>query len=326
MALLLAIALSFGLAFLQAVIVYLLDRYEQEPFKLIMGAFFWGAVGAVIVAFIINTIFGVGAYMVTSSEETAKIYSAVLSAPIVEEIAKGLAVLVVYAFFRNEFDSTLDGIVYAAITAIGFAATENVLYIYRNGYLQGGWEGFQMLAVTRLVVVAWQHPFYTAFTGIGLAYSRNSRNGFRKYFAPILGLFVAMSAHGFHNLVASMGSEVFCTVGLLADWSGWIAMVIFIFMVAGRERKWMAQYLMEEVRYGIMTVDQYHVASSFFGPLWARIGAIFTGRFVEASRFYHLAGDLVHKKRQVKTIGEEDGVCMQIIMMRNEMSQLSPMI
>ena len=46
-------------------------------------------------------------------------------APIIEESLKGLAVLLVFLLFRKEFDSILDGIVYAAITALGFAATEN---------------------------------------------------------------------------------------------------------------------------------------------------------------------------------------------------------
>ena len=50
----------------------------------------------------------------------------------------------------------LDGIVYAAITAMVFAATENVLYIYRNGYLENGWIGFWALVFIRVMLVGWR--------------------------------------------------------------------------------------------------------------------------------------------------------------------------
>ena len=85
-------------------------------------------------------------------------------APIIEEGLKGLAVLVVFLLFRNEFDSVLDGIVYAAITAMGFAAIENVLYIFRNGFQDSGWEGFWTMVFIRVLLVGWMHPFFTAFT------------------------------------------------------------------------------------------------------------------------------------------------------------------
>ena len=70
------------------------------------------------------------------------------------------------------------------MTALGFAATENVQYIYEHGYLSGGWEGFWQLAFIRILVVAWQHPFYTAFTGIGLAVARLQKNVFVKTRGP----------------------------------------------------------------------------------------------------------------------------------------------
>ena len=56
----------------------------------------------------------------------------------------------------------------------GFAATENTLYIY-NGFHQNGWSGLAFLVFVRVILVGWQHPFYTAFTGIGLAVARLNR-------------------------------------------------------------------------------------------------------------------------------------------------------
>ena len=75
-----------------------------------------------------------------------------------------------------------------AITAMGFAAIENVLYIYRNGYQESGWEGFWTLVVIRVILVGWMHPFFTAFTGIGLAIAGMSRNMLVKIIAVPAGL------------------------------------------------------------------------------------------------------------------------------------------
>ena len=101
-----------------------------------------------------------------------------------EETLKGLAVLVVFLVFRREFDSVLDGIIYAGVAALGFAATENAYYIYTYGYQESGWSGLLSLTFIRVILVGWQHPFYTAFFGIGLAVARLNRNWTRQDHCP----------------------------------------------------------------------------------------------------------------------------------------------
>ena len=155
-----------------AFIVYWFDRYEKEPKLLLGGVFTWGAIVAAGGAFLINTILSIGVYLFTGSDVVSEVGVGSFIAPLVEESLKGLAVLMVYLLFRSQFDSILDGIIYAAITALGFAATENIYYIYTYGYQAHGWSGLVFLAFVRIILVGWQHPFYTAFTGIGLAISR----------------------------------------------------------------------------------------------------------------------------------------------------------
>jgi RsiW-degrading membrane proteinase PrsW (M82 family) len=46
----------------------------------------------------------------------------------VEELAKGLGIVLIFLFARKHFDGPVDGIVYAAWVAGGFAFTENILY------------------------------------------------------------------------------------------------------------------------------------------------------------------------------------------------------
>ncbi len=122
-------------------IVYWIDRFEKEP-KILLGiVFIWGAVIAAGTAFVINTILGMGVYFITGSEAATDLTTGALIAPVVEESLKGLAVLLVFLIFRTEFDSILDGIVYASIVALGFAATENAYYIYKFGYSENGIQG-----------------------------------------------------------------------------------------------------------------------------------------------------------------------------------------
>ena len=125
--------IGFASSLLFAYILYWLDRYEKEPLLLLGGVFLWGAVVAAGSAFLINTILGVGIYVFTGSFAT-DLATGSLVAPLVEETLKGLAVLGVFLVFRNEFDSVLDGIIYAGVAALGFAATENTYYIYTYGF------------------------------------------------------------------------------------------------------------------------------------------------------------------------------------------------
>jgi hypothetical protein len=115
MALIVSLFFGFVPMFFFAAFVYWLDRYEKEPIILLGATFFWGVVIAAGGAFIINTAFGMGIYVFTGSEGAADVGTTSIVAPIVEEFLKGFAVLIVFFLFRKEFDSVLDGIIYAAI-------------------------------------------------------------------------------------------------------------------------------------------------------------------------------------------------------------------
>ncbi len=323
MALLASFFFAFIPAFFMAAIIYWLDRYEKEPLILLGAAFFWGAVVAAGGAFILNTIFGLGIYALTGSGDVADQATASLVAPFVEEGLKGIAVLLVFLFFRSEFDSILDGIIYAAITALGFAATENVLYIYQHGYLDGGgWSGFWQLVIIRDLVVAWQHPYFTAFTGIGLAVARLNRNMLVKIVALPLGYAFAVFAHAFHNSIGSLiGGLAGFAIGSLTDWLGWFIMAIFIIFMIARERRVLLNQLREEVTSGVITAAQYRRALSPF----TMSTALLTGG-LKASRFYRVCGELAYKKEQLSKLGDEQGNALLVQSLRNELATLAPQV
>ena len=318
-------ALFFGFIpmFLFAVFINWLDRYEKEPKILLGAAFTWGAIIAAGFAFILNTATGVGIYALTGSEIATEFGVSSVVAPLVEESFKGLAVLIVFLFFRREFDSVLDGIVYAAITAMGFAATENVLYIYRNGYIENGWGGFWALVFIRVMLVGWMHPFFTAFTGIGIAASRLSSNIAVKFLAVPIGFSMAVFAHAFHNtfsgLVGGFGGFL---AGTAVDYLGYALMLAFIVWMIIRERDILKHHLREEVEKGYLSQRQYNSALSFFQ--WnAYLSALTSGSFLKTARFYQVCGELAHKKEQFTKLGDERGNIHIIEKLRSELVALS---
>jgi RsiW-degrading membrane proteinase PrsW (M82 family) len=320
--------IGFFTSLVFAYILYWLDRYEKEPLLLLGGVFLWGAVVAAGSAFIINTLFGLGIYVFTNSSVLSDLATGSLVAPLVEETLKGLAVLAVYLVFRSEFDSVLDGIIYAGVAALGFAATENTYYIYTYGFQQSGWSGLLSLTFIRIILVGWQHPFYTAFFGIGLAVSRLNKNIAIKIFAPLLGLAVGMFAHGFHNTVAAFLPEGWpgLVIGSAIDWTGWFFMFLIIIWATWREQLTLKKYLASEVQAHTLTPAQLHIASSGWLQMFARFSAIFKGKYLKTARFFQVCGEYAHKRMQYDRLGDEGGNLAMIQKLRTEMIQLAPFV
>lgn len=320
-------AFFFGFVpmFMFAAFVYWLDRYEKEPKFLLGGVFIWGVLIAGGGAYILNTAVGMSVYALTGSASAAEFSTTSIAAPFIEELLKGFAVLIVFLMIRHEFDSILDGIVYAAIAAMGFAAIENVLYIYRNGFQGGGWEGFWALVFIRVVLVGWMHPFFTAFTGIGIAVSRTNRNQFIKFVAIPVGFGIAVSTHAFHNTFSGLiGGNGGFILGLTADYFGYACMLGFIIWMILNERNILKRQLAEEVNSGTISREQYFTAISFF-QFPSRLSALTSGNFRATNRFYQVLGELAHKKEQLSKLGDEGRNTQIVDQLRGEMVQLAPL-
>ncbi|GAB4108915.1 MAG: PrsW family intramembrane metalloprotease [Roseiflexaceae bacterium] len=316
--LLLAIVLSFVPAFIYAAMIYWLDRYEREPKLLLVGIFAWGAIITVIQAIIFSLLFQGSIAAITQSESLAELAGPTVIAPVVEELTKGLAVLVVYLAARNEFDSILDGIVYASVVALGFAATENVLYL-SSAAAEGGLEDMLVLFVLRVLLGGWAHAVYTAWIGIGLAIARLTKSPLLKIAAPLGGLVIAILLHGAFNTTVTLASDSllgFAAYGI--DWIGWFAVLGVALWATGREHRWLSTYLKEEVDLQVITPEQYRVACSAWARTGAKLRALFSGRRRVVSNFYQLCGELAQKKHQLAQFGNEEGNMAAVARLRED--------
>ena len=302
-----------------ASILYYLDRYEREPIKLLLGVFFWGAFIAAGAAFVINSITSSGIYFITQSEFATQLTISTLVAPVVEETLKGTAVLIVFLFFRSEFDSLLDGLIYGGITALGFAATENAWYIHQLGFLEYGWEGLVKMTFIRVVLVGWQHPFYTAFIGLGLAFARRTKEPVLRWIAPLLGWTMAVSytySQSFFRIVPEHCRSGFC-LDLGLEWISRIAVINLLLIK--REQRWMKEYLEVEHNRDLLTSEQFEIACSAWKQGIAFVRARINGNYRQVRGLYQACGDLMHKKRQLARHGDELGAALEIQRLRSEL-------
>src|SRR2546421_6585946 len=180
-----------------------IDRYESEPLWMLATTFLWGALVAVFIAIILNTINGAIVAAATNSAQIGENFGAVVSAPIVEESSKAFILLVLFLWKKDEFDGIIDGIVYAGMVGLGFAMTENILYYGRA--VHGGAGALTFIFILRGMAAPFSHPLFTSMTGIGLGWSRQSNNGFVKIVAPVAGFMLAILMHATWNGSAGFG-------------------------------------------------------------------------------------------------------------------------
>ena len=183
-----------------AVLLTLFDRRAPEPASLLIAAFLWGAVVAASAA---STVNGLLTGMFASS--TASAASALvprLGAPVVEELAKGAALLVLVMVWPRQLGGARDGIVYGALVGLGFAASENLLYLTMAA-LQGGYTGLLRSAYLRAAVYGVNHAAFTATTGAAVGYARATSSRPLVIVVPLAGFAAAVALHVLWNTVAS---------------------------------------------------------------------------------------------------------------------------
>ncbi|MBV7335592.1 PrsW family intramembrane metalloprotease [Chloroflexi bacterium TSY] len=217
---------------LYAAIIYWTDRYEREPIWLLAVAFLWGAFPAILVTLIWMMLIGAPSLR-ASSNAYAMLTESILIAPVIEELAKAVALFGIYRWGRSEFDNALDGLVYGAMVGFGFAMTENIFY-FMSAFEQGGFPSLTFLIFIRSLLFGMNHALYSGMTGIGLGLARNTTRRKQRAWFIILGLIAAIVAHALHNFGVALTalnplnlvfSVALATVGLgvfvIAIWLNW---------------------------------------------------------------------------------------------------------
>lgn len=208
------------------IIIWWMDRYEREPFWLVSLNFLWGATGAIIFGIIGSLIMGLGVsefiYQFANDSDAATLQNlagAVIVAPVVEEITKGIFLLM-FALSK-QFDGPVDGAVYGGAIGLGFGMTENFLYFMS---FPQDYAGLFFLIIIRTLFSAVLHCCTQAVFGAAIGFAK-FKGFLAKLFIIPLGLMIAIFMHFMWNLTVSFSSTAI--IGFLFM----IISVIIIFTV-----------------------------------------------------------------------------------------------
>jgi len=227
-----------------------LDRYEPEPRSLLTAGLLWGAFVATAAALLLQ---GVGGLVVGLDDHA----SLTVAAPVVEEATKGLFLLFLLWWRRHELDGVLDGIVYAGMIGVGFAFTENILYLASAydgtpGVGPGGTQELAWTFVLRCVVSPFAHPLFTAFIGIGVGVAVLARSRVVRWGAPVAGYTAAVLTHGLWNAASTGAFGGFLPVYLVVMAPAFVLLVGFALFRRGNERVMLEAALGDAARHGLL--------------------------------------------------------------------------
>lgn len=264
--------LGFGAAFVGSFVafipapfyllaLFLIDRFDPEPGWAIAASFAWGGLVAILISMVLNTTFG-SAIGQIAGERQGDALTTIISAPIFEEGSKGIFVLLLLLFVRKEFDGIVDGIFYASVIALGFATFENILY-YGRQYLDYGIGGLAQNFFTRGILSPFSHALFTSMTGLGCGVARETHNKTLKMLAPAAGYVLAMILHGFWNAIATATRGLGYYIAYAMVWVPlFIIFVCGVIAVVRREQKIIKRMLAPQVDQGVITQQQYDIATS----------------------------------------------------------------
>lgn len=190
------VVLAFGPGIFWLWYVYQKDRLEPEPRALVVKIFVLGMVCALPAALLEVPFAWSGVFLI------------IVAAPVIEEYAKYFVVSrTIYK--QIDFNEPMDGIVYSAAAALGFASIENLFYLVTaqsHNILTPVFLGRAFFSVPG-------HVLFSTIWGAALGRAKFVSDLARQRALIHGGLLAAMAAHGLFNLLAMF--ELLGAVGLL---------------------------------------------------------------------------------------------------------------
>lgn len=186
--------LALAPAIILMMYVYFRDKYEKEPIGLILKGILLGAIIIFPVGLIENYIMG---FSTGLSKIPKAAFDGFIVAGATEEAFKYFVVFILIWRNRN-FNEKFDGIVYAVSVAIGFAAIENIFYIFSGNSLQTG--------IVRAFTAVPGHTIFGVVMGFYLGLARFSNQGKGKWM--LRAFTVPWLLHGIYDFMLMSGHTV----------------------------------------------------------------------------------------------------------------------
>ncbi|WP_452221299.1 PrsW family intramembrane metalloprotease [Lacinutrix salivirga] len=166
--------------------IYIKDKYEKEPKKLLLIAFILGAVVSILITTLLYVFFEYTVPLTNGKSVYQQFIQAFFVVGFSEELSKYLIVLL-FAQRHKEFNEPFDGIVYAVLVSMGFAATENIMYVLESG---------AATALLRAFTAVPAHATFGILMGYFMGKAKFSNN---RIVVNLTGLLLAIIFHGAYD-------------------------------------------------------------------------------------------------------------------------------
>ncbi|WP_328810436.1 PrsW family intramembrane metalloprotease [Rhodococcus sp. NBC_00294] len=236
-----------------------IDRYSPISGSLVAAAMAWGGAAATLgIAIWANTPI-ISLYAKAFGQNFAADWGAGLTAPFVEEIAKGLGVVLLMFLATRVIRTAFDGFVVGAFVGLGFQISEDILYAFNQAGADFG-VGATTLAletsVVRIITGLSGHIAFSAMFGAGLVYLIGRRGEPRNAGRGLALMGLAILLHGIWDSQSALlrtSSTVGALLATVVLVLVYLAIVIMVFRsVVVRERELLRAILAPEAANGIL--------------------------------------------------------------------------
>ena len=294
--------LGMGLALIPLAIVVAgiawVDRWEREPRWAVALALLWGAGFCALIGVFVGV-------DLSEAGRQGALFAAIVQAPVVEEVAKALLLLMLLLVARRQIDGPVDGIVYAAWTAAGFAFVENMLY-FGIEFANGG--DVPALFIIRGLMSPFAHVMFGACVGIAVgAAVRRGRGTWRLLGAWCLGLVPAIALHALWNGALYLVAD-FYAYYLLVQLPLFGGMVWAVLWFRGEERRITADRLDEFAAAGWLHRSEVSSVATREGRRRSLEWARRSGRTAAMQAYIRAATRLAFAGQRVRTGGDPDEI------------------
>lgn len=323
-----AVAIAGVMALIPLVVVLLgvrwIDRWEPEPRGLLIFAFLWGAVTSIFVALAVGVSVEIVQDRVGTSAEARDLLGSVIQAPLVEEGIKGFGILLLFLAARRYFDGPVDGVVYAATIAAGFAFTENILYFGAELLGSDAVSGAIGVFFVRGVMSPFAHAMFTICTGIAIGIAARRSGAAGGILAYLVGLVPAMFLHALWNGATYVVGDDFLIYYVLVQVPLFIGAIIVVVQLRKAESRLTQSRLAEYAAAGWYNPDEIVALATPSGRraamAWARshgLGVVMKGYITDSTKLAFIRQRLVTGRAATGARAEEAAMLAAIVARRS---------
>ena len=178
-------------AIIGLVYIFIRDKYEKEPLNLLFTGVIFGIYSTAVVW--VLGVFLEGIFYYNDNKFISILLDSFIYSAFIEEFVKFIFIYFI-DFHNYNFNEPFDGIVYSVFISLGFAMTENIIYVF-NPYF-GGFE----TAISRAIFSVPAHGLFGVIMGCYMGDAK-FRNNIYRFFLILKSIFITVFYHGIYNFI-----------------------------------------------------------------------------------------------------------------------------